>query len=113
MNIKAQEFWLRVNDLAVGQGLLQSQIAERLNVSLYTYKGWIQHVRYPDIDIGVKLADILCTSVDYLVYGKGSATKYDPDTINIINMLESLTPEQRKPIVILVEGQVNYWKNNS
>ena len=113
MNIKAQEFWHRVSELANKQGLLQSQIADKLGVSLNTYKGWIQHVRLPDIDLGLKLADILCTSVDYLVNGNGKETRLDPDTIKIINMLESLTPEQRKPIVILVEGQVNYWRNNS
>lgn len=113
MNIKAQEFWHRVSELANKQGLLQSQIADRLGVSLNTYKGWIQHVRLPDIDLGLKLADILCTSADYLVNGNGTQNKYSDDTVKVITMLESLTPEQRKPVVILVEGQVNYWKNNS
>lgn len=57
----------KLKELRKEQKLNQKQIAEKLNIHQVTYQGYETNKHKPDIDTLAKIADILHTSMDYLM----------------------------------------------
>ena len=74
----------RLRKARKARGWTQSQLAAQLNVSDATISRYEKGVRYPDLETLKRLADLLETSVDYLVAERPT----DPD--------EELPPEARR-----------------
>ena len=47
--------------------LTQTEIAKKLNINRVTYTGYETGKHFPDVETLIKIADILETSIDYLV----------------------------------------------
>lgn len=60
----------RLLELRKQKGFTQEQLAEKLNVTNQSVSKWEKDINAPDITLLVKLADLLETSVDYLL-GRG------------------------------------------
>lgn len=70
------KFRERLKEERLALGLTQKQIAEQLGISHKTYCNYEQkssHRRYPDLDLLIKIANVLDVSIDYLV---GRTDKY-------------------------------------
>ena len=64
----------RLLELRKQKGFTQEQLAEKLNVTNQSVSKWEKDINAPDITLLVELADLLETSVDYLL-GRGGNTK--------------------------------------
>lgn len=64
---KADIFPVRFKKLRKKQGMTQYQVADRLNVTRSAIGHYEDGIRRPDIDMLVKIADVLYTSADYLL----------------------------------------------
>ncbi len=62
---------IRIKELRKEKGLKQLDLAKRINVSVQTISGYETGYAQPPIDILVKIADALETSIDYLVGREG------------------------------------------
>lgn len=71
------DFWLRVKDKLDYQDITQRDLAEKINESYNTLQSWINRNRLPNAEQAVKIADVLNTSVEFLVTGKASNKKSD------------------------------------
>lgn len=107
MNLKCQEFWYRVSKLAEKQGISQKSVCEKIGMNYSTYKGLKLRVLYPDAAELMAMADAYCCTPEYLIYGKDN--NLDEDLMQALVNLKKLTPEQRSPIMAIIQGQVDYW----
>lgn len=57
----------RLTALRVKQKLRQKDLAERLNVSAATISNYENAIRYPDIEMLVRIADYFGVSTDYML----------------------------------------------
>lgn len=57
----------RLQELRKQKGLTQEQLAEKLNVTNQSVSKWEKDINAPDISLHVELANMLETSVDYLL----------------------------------------------
>ena len=85
-NESAREFWLRVDKLMITRKLMLKDIAEGAGAPYQSFTGWRTRHKYPNAQVLVKIALILHTSAEYLVFGEK-----DHDNLkfsDIINHLE-------------------------
>lgn len=108
MDLLNMEFWNRVSKLAKEKKLRQVDICEKTNINYKTYQSWIVHSRLPDARDGLKLAKLLNTSLDYLINGEESEL-LPKDVYKVVNSLLQFNEEERKPIITMIDGQVEYW----
>lgn len=64
------KFWLNVKDELEYNMMTQKQLADSIKVSYNTFQSWITKDRLPNAEQAVKIAQVLNTSVEYLVTGK-------------------------------------------
>lgn len=64
------DFWNRVKALIKENKITQEILANKAGISFNNLKQQIFYNRYPTVDEGVKIAQILGTTVEYLVTGK-------------------------------------------
>lgn len=62
----------RLLELRKQKGFTQEQLAEKLNVTNQSVSKWEKDINAPDITLLVELADLLETSVDYLLGREGT-----------------------------------------
>ena len=89
------DFWLRVKDKLDFQDMTQRDLAEKINESYNTLQSWINRDRLPNAEQAVTIADVLNTSVEFLVTGKSNNKKNDHSkTIKLLEeAIESLQRE--------------------
>lgn len=66
-------FWNQATDIMDKKKMRQADVARSLGVSKTTVFNWINRDTLPQVDKALKLADILGTSVHYLVTGQDPA----------------------------------------
>ena len=90
------DFWLRVKAKLEYQGLTQRELAARIDVSYNTLQSWINRNRLPNAEQAVRVADVLNTSVEFLVTGRRSQNKSDHSrTVRILEQaIDSLRMDQ-------------------
>lgn len=77
------------NELTKNQ-ITQKELAEKINISVNTVRGWFSKDLTPDVFTALKIAQALNTTVEYLVTGKDSDTyrqKYEKLVSDIKNLL--------------------------
>lgn len=84
----------RIQELRIGRGLLQKDLAKILNVSIATISHYELNVHSPDVETIVKLAKCLNTSTDYLLGVIDEPTSIYPD--KTIIRLPIKLPEEGK-----------------
>ena len=65
----AVSFWEQVNQLIKTQKTTQEDLAKSLCIPFGTYRGWNAYKRLPDVSSGLKIAQALNTSVEFLLTG--------------------------------------------
>lgn len=65
--IHMKEFSKNLKTLRTKQGLSQKELADQLHVERSTVSGWETKDRVPDVEILIKLAAVLETTVDVLL----------------------------------------------
>lgn len=63
-------FWKRVKSRIREFNTTQEWVANKIGVSLNTFKGWIVHDRLPRVDLAVAIAKALETTVEWLLEGE-------------------------------------------
>ena len=93
------EFSERLKKLRKDAGLTQVDVAEKLEISQPAYASWERGVKKPTQENLVKLSNILCVSVDYLL-GQ-TENKQTSDVLEDIELLfrmnsKGLTDEEKE-----------------
>ncbi len=81
---------IRIFELRKERGLSQREAAKIFGVSQGTFNNWENSNTQPSIEQLISIARFFEVSVDYLI---GNA-----DDIGVINLISTLTPEQREVI---------------
>lgn len=63
----------RIKELRTSQGMTQKQLADILNVSQTAVTLWENDARAVSWDMIDKIADVLCTSPNYLLFGENES----------------------------------------
>ena len=82
------DFWQRVKEIIKTQKLTQEKLCKSCDISLATFVSWIHNDRLPDLTSAIKIAEILNTSVEFLVNGKESEMKNDIN--NLISDIQTV-----------------------
>ena len=86
----------RLRECRIEKGINQQEMADKLNVTQQTYSDYERGKTNPNIDTLLNMADILGTSLDYLL---GRSDEFNNVTIyQHTNTLDSLSPEEQKII---------------
>lgn len=88
------DFWLRVKAKLDYQGLTQRELSARIGESYNTLQSWINRNRLPNAEQAVRVADVLNTSVEFLVTGRRSQNKSDHSPT--VKLLEEAIENLRK-----------------
>ena len=64
---RMDRFYVRLKELRIEKGLMQSELASRLNVNQRTISNWEKNVREPNIDMIIRIAQFFEVSTDYLL----------------------------------------------
>lgn len=71
-------------------------LAEQTGIPISTINGWFSEDRQPRIEIAVRIAQALDTTVEYLVTGeRPTQEQHEPDLEEFLDLLGSLSREQR------------------
>lgn len=75
------QFWERAEDLRRKHRLSKEALCEEAGIILGTYNGWIYKDVLPNGEVSVSLAQVLNTSVEYLVTGVGETYDFPLPTL--------------------------------
>lgn len=95
-------FGSRLKALRKSAGITQAQLANKLQLASGTISAYEQGLKYPSIEVLIKICDILNTSSDYLL----GITSNLPSEME----LKGLTEEQMQPFLQLI-GIVEQYNN--
>ena len=100
-------FGSRLKALRKSAGITQAQLANKLQLASGTISAYEQGLKYPSIEVLIKICDILNTSSDYLL----GITSNLPSEME----LKGLTEEQMQPFLQLMSivEQYNNVKDNT
>ena len=59
-------FNVRLRQVRMNKGITQKELAEKLSIALRTYQCYEQGVRFPSLELLIKIGDYLDVSIDYL-----------------------------------------------
>ena len=97
-----ESFWNRVNSLIKAQKLTQEAVSCMIRVSYTTFRSWSYNKAYPDIRYLYLMAQVLNTSMNYLLFGSDTEPKTQFEysigkkVINLVNMLVGEIADQRR-----------------
>ena len=109
MDFEAVSFWKNVNNLIKKQGTKQEVVAEKCNISYQTFRGWVSRKTFPGADEALKIANILETTVSYLITGKNIG-EYSQEILTIAQKIAALSPEDRQDIIDFIEIKLKRGK---
>jgi transcriptional regulator with XRE-family HTH domain len=96
-------FWKRVTELISLQNTTQSWIAEKSNILHQTLSQWILKDRLPDVEKGIKIAEILGVTAEFLVTGK-PPEGISEEALQIARAVDRLSSAGKKAALSMVEG---------
>jgi transcriptional regulator with XRE-family HTH domain len=103
------DFWSRVDRLIKQENTSYAYIAKKLGKRESTVSGWHRSIKHkiPEADFTVIIAEILHTSVEYLVTGHEPAhisPKLSPEALEIARAADRLNDEGKRAALAVVEG---------
>ncbi len=75
-------------------GYTQEKVAELTNISYSAYSKIENAIQSPSLNTLIRISIILDISIDYLIFAKENAEKYDTDFSNIITLLHNADIKQ-------------------
>jgi len=83
----------------------------KLGFATSTISGWKTRNVFPQSDDLYRIAKYLNVTMEWLLTGENPNTEFPEDIQKSVQKMLTLTDKQREPINVLIDGQVNYWKN--
>lgn len=96
------EFENRLSQLRKERKLSQSDLAGLVGIHANVLGRYERGEARPFVEMAAKLSEALGVSLDYLV--GNSDLKFDKETINRIVDIQSLSEEEKQPILIMVDA---------
>lgn len=84
-----QDFWDRVKILMKSRSLTQTDLSEKIHVTVPVIKNWIYRSILPDAEKAALIAKALGTTVEYLVTGADVSTP-SPETKKLKKIKEEI-----------------------
>jgi transcriptional regulator with XRE-family HTH domain len=104
----------QIQDLRKIKGLNQSQLAEKIGISLTQLQRYENKGVQPPADILKKLADTFNTSIDFLVYGdseeKAQQTIKDNELLTQFKAVEELDNKDKSTIKDIIDAFIKRSK---
>jgi transcriptional regulator with XRE-family HTH domain len=97
------DFGERLEILLKNKGITQKSLAEQLSIRRPLISEWKKNGSYPYADVAVRMANVLGTTVEYLIAGK-DPKGLSEDSLKIALAAEQLSPEGRKVALTQVEA---------
>ena len=72
----SQAFWRRVNKRIKDLKMTQEYVSEKMSLNYATFRGWSHVKTFPRIDVIFEMAQVLETSMNFLIFG----TETEPAT---------------------------------
>jgi transcriptional regulator with XRE-family HTH domain len=96
------DFWTRLKDQIKGKNTTQEWIAAKIGVPFGTFRKWLTRKTYPDLKQGLEIAELLDTSVEYLITGSGREILTDEEQKLVWNY-RKLGNNNRKTALALIQ----------
>ena len=93
----------KINELREKNKLTQQQAAEKLNLSLPTYRSYETGAREPGIDVLIKLSELYDVTTDYILDHKPRLTMLSPSEISHIKKYRTLDPYGKKAVTSVLD----------
>jgi len=108
------DFWTRLKEEIKAKNTTQEWIARKVGVPFGTFRKWLNRKTYPNIQIGHEIAELLGTSVEYLLTGVKVRveTKIEAETEGLSDVEQQLMRAYRKLSIADKENvmlAVNAW----
>ena len=89
------DFWNRVKSIVISQNTKLSWVAEKCDLNIRTFQGWITKEIMPNADQAFKIACALNTTVEYLITGhEKSLDNINPKIEELMQLTKQL-PDYR------------------
>ena len=98
------DFWKRVKDEIKVKKTTQEWIARQVGVPFGTFRKWMTRKTYPNVKVGQEIANLLETSVEYLITGIEPEGLSD-DERKLMNAYRKLSPADKENVMMAV----NVW----
>lgn len=116
-----QAFALRLGNLAEMKRLTQTDIAEKLGVSLSRVSNWFQGRNYPRRADRPKLAQMLGVTLEFLIHGTTEAGNYTTEKVQEARALLGGDPMRQIPVIswshagaaMAYEEMPRHWQGSS
>jgi transcriptional regulator with XRE-family HTH domain len=102
------DFWARLKDQIKGKNTTQEWIAGKIGVPFGTFRNWMIRKTYPDLKEGLEIAELLNTSAEYLVTGKGPEILTDEER-KLLQDYRQLNKSDQENILLAI----NAWLGKS
>lgn len=86
----------KLKELRTLRGFKQTEVAERLNVSISTVQKWEQDISDPNTEKMIELVDLLDTTVDYML---GLSDQRSGKEFQLIEKFNSLEEDQQVEVM--------------
>ena len=102
------DFWNNVNKIIKEKGETQKSMNAKCGFSDRRIENLSGGKRSPDVKELMAMSKVLGVSLDYLCTGKENNL---PDDISeVAQRMTELTPEQRAPLIFMVNSQIDFYK---
>lgn len=97
------DFYARVKRLQKERKINDAELSRRVGLTQAGLAGWKVKDSIPRADVALKAAEVLCTSVEYLITGKKDDQLTERESI-ALSQLKSLNDVNRNAVFTLIDG---------
>lgn len=103
-----QPFLRNLKDKLLEEDEKQSDLAEKIGVSINTIRGWFSKDILPDVAIAIKIAESLSTTVEALMYGeKSNNFEFTQSEQDYVKKYRKLNFANKNVVVTLIDALYN------
>lgn len=107
-----QYFYERLNELIKNQGVTQEWLCKKADINLGTFRNRQTNGTYPNLLEGAKIAELLNTSVEFLLFGK-TPDGISPEEAEMLRKYKSLEPCDQNAVNVLLKGLYEQKENRN
>lgn len=107
------DFWKRIQEALESRKIPMAEVSRITGIPCSTISNWIRYDRYPTVDNAAKIANVLGTSIDWMMTGIEPYDEYDeeldpPRIVHLFSSIRKLDESQ----LDLMEPFVDYMVKN-
>lgn len=91
----------RLRAARIRQGLTQKEVAEKVSVSVYTYRKWEGSAEPQSLDVAAKLCDALSMDLQFYITGQ-TCEGFKKDELEIITLFRAMSQEKQQALIKLL-----------